>query len=196
MNDQVSDANKVDNLYKLLININILEGLRFYISFACTFAFGEAKVMEGSAKIISLIARDEAQHLAITQHILNNWEDDMPNGKSIADANKKWVIEAFRQAVDEEKQWAKYLFKDGSMIGLSEVLLCRYVEWLANKRLRALGFDPIYDIKANDNPLPWTQHWLSSKELQIAPQESQLESYLVGAVKQDVSNNTFEGMTL
>jgi ribonucleoside-diphosphate reductase beta chain len=120
----------------------------------------------------------------------------MPDGKSIADANKKWVVEAFRQAVNEEKQWAKYLFKDGSMIGLSEVLLCRYVEWLANKRLKALGFDPIYDIKANDNPLPWTQHWLSSKELQIAPQESQLESYLVGAIKQDVSNNTFEGMKL
>jgi ribonucleotide reductase beta subunit family protein with ferritin-like domain len=187
---------KVKYLFQTLITINILEGLRFFISFACTFAFAEAKVMEGSAKIISLIARDESQHLAITQHILNKFPSDIEFGDTVMRENKDWVIETYKQAVIEEKAWAKYLFKDGSMIGLSEGLLSRYVEWLANKRLKALGYDPIYDIKANDNPLPWTQHWLSSKELQIAPQESQLESYLVGSVKQDVSNDTFKDFTL
>ena len=184
-------------LYRAVANVNILEGIRFYVSFACSFAFGELKLMEGSAKIISLIARDENQHLAITQNILNNWrKGDDPEMIDIVKEEEQWLIQAFKNTVDEEKRWAEYLFKDGTMIGLNDKLLQQYVEWVANRRIRAIGFKPIYDIPARNNPLPWTEHWISSKGLQVAPQETEVESYIVGGIKQDVKKDTFSGFKL
>jgi len=179
--------------YKMLISINILEGIRFYVSFACTFGFGELRLMEGSAKIISLIARDESQHLAITQHIIKNYqkkENDKEMLKVMKDCEED-VYKMYDDAVQEEKEWASYLMKDGSMIGLSETLLGHYVEWIANKRLRALGLNPLYERPLRTNPLPWTQHWLSSRGLQNAPQETEIESYIIGGIKQDINNDTF-----
>ncbi len=184
-------------LYRAVANVNILEGIRFYVSFACSFAFGELKLMEGSAKIISLIARDENQHLALTQNILNKWrEGDDSEMQKIMKEEEEWTYKMFDRAVNEEKKWADYLFKDGSMIGLNDKLLQQYVEWIANRRLKAIGLKPQYDISANNNPLPWTQHWISSKGLQVAPQETEVESYVVGGIKQDVTKNTFSGFKL
>ena len=184
-------------LYRAIANVNILEGIRFYVSFACSFAFGELKLMEGSAKIISLIARDENQHLVITQNILNKWrEGDDPEMQQIAKEEEEWVKSAFDTCVNEEKRWAKYLFKDGSMIGLNDKLLHQYVEWIANRRMKAIGIKPMYDIAAKNNPLPWTEHWISSKGLQVAPQETEVESYVVGGIKQDVKKDTFAGFKL
>ena len=184
-------------LYRAVANVNILEGIRFYVSFACSFAFGELKLMEGSAKIISLIARDENQHLAITQNILNKWaQGDDPEMKRIMKEEEEWTYKAFDNAVNEEKRWADYLFKDGSMIGLNDKLLQQYVEWIANRRLVAIGLKRQYDIPAKNNPLPWTQHWISSKGLQVAPQETEVESYVVGGIKQDVKKDTFSGFQL
>ena len=184
-------------LYRAVANVNILEGIRFYVSFACSFAFGELKLMEGSAKIISLIARDENQHLALTQNILNKWkEGDDPEMQQIAKEEEEWVYAMFDRAVNEEKKWADYLFKDGSMIGLNDKLLQQYVEWIANRRMKGIGLKPVYDIAANNNPLPWTQHWISSKGLQVAPQETEVESYMVGGIKQDVKTDTFSGFKL
>ena len=184
-------------LYRAVANVNILEGIRFYVSFACSFAFGELKLMEGSAKIISLIARDENQHLAITQNILNKWRaGDDPEMKQIMKEEEEWTYKMFDRAVNEEKRWADYLFKDGSMIGLNDKLLQQYVEWIANRRLKSIGLKPQYDIAASANPLPWTQHWISSKGLQVAPQETEVESYVVGGIKQDVKKDTFSGFQL
>jgi len=184
-------------LYRAVANVNILEGIRFYVSFACSFAFGELKLMEGSAKIISLIARDENQHLAITQNILNKWKaGDDPEMKQIMKEEEEWTYKAFDRAVNEEKRWADYLFKDGSMIGLNDKLLQQYVEWVANRRLKSIGLTPQYDIAAKNNPLPWTEHWISSKGLQVAPQETEVESYVVGGIKQDVKKDTFSGFQL
>ena len=184
-------------LFRAVANVNILEGIRFYVSFACSFAFGELKLMEGSAKIISLIARDENQHLVITQNILNKWAaGDDPEMAKIAKEEEPWVYETFRKAVDQEKLWAEYLFKDGSMIGLNDKLLQQYVEWIANRRMKAIGLKPIYDISAKNNPLPWTEHWISSKGLQVAPQETEVESYVVGGIKQDVKRDSFSGFKL
>ena len=184
-------------LYRAVANVNILEGIRFYVSFACSFAFGELKLMEGSAKIISLIARDENQHLALTQNILNKWrEGDDPEMQKIMKEEEEWTYKMFDRAVNEEKKWADYLFKDGSMIGLNDKLLQQYVEWIANRRLKAIGLKPQYDISANNNPLPWTSHWISSKGLQVAPQEVEAEQYLIGGIKQDVTKNTFAGFQL
>ena len=184
-------------LYRAVANVNILEGIRFYVSFACSFAFGELKLMEGSAKIISLISRDENQHLVLTQQILKKWKDgDDPEMKQIAEEERNNVIGMFKNAVEEEKEWAEYLFSGGSMIGLNDKLLNQYVEWIANKRMKALGFDPIYDQPLKNNPLPWTQHWISSKGLQVAPQETEVESYVVGGIKQDMKKNAFSGFKL
>ena len=184
-------------LYRAVANVNILEGIRFYVSFACSFAFGELKLMEGSAKIISLIARDENQHLAITQNILNNWKKgDDKEMVEIVKEEEEWTYQMFDKCVNEEKKWAEYLFKDGSMIGLNDKLLHQYVEFIANKRLRGIGLKPKYDIPAKNNPLPWTEHWISSKGLQVAPQETEVESYVVGGIKQDVKKDTFSGFKL
>ena len=184
-------------LYRAIANVNILEGIRFYVSFACSFAFGELKLMEGSAKIISLIARDENQHLVLTQNIINNWrKGDDPDMKVIIKEEEEWTYKMFDRCVNEEKSWANYLFKDGSMIGLNDKLLHQYVEWIANKRLKAIGLKPQYDIPLSQNPLPWTQQWISSKGLQVAPQETEVESYVVGGIKQDVKKDTFSGFKL
>ena len=184
-------------LYRAVINVNILEGIRFYVSFACSFAFGELKLMEGSAKIISLIARDESQHLVLTQNIIKNWlNGDDPDILQISKEEEGWTIEQFKKTVDEEKRWAEYLFKDGSIIGLNDKLLNSYVEYIANRRMRAIGLKPVFDTPMSNNPLPWTQHWLSSKGLQVAPQETEVESYVIGGIKQDVKANTFSGFKL
>ena len=184
-------------LFRAVATVNILEGIRFYVSFACSFAFGELKLMEGSAKIISLIARDENQHMVITQNILNKWRDgDDPEMKKIWEEEQDWLYDAFRNCVDQERRWAEYLFKEGSMIGLNDKLLCQYVEWVANRRLKAIGLKPLYDISAKNNPLPWTEHWISSKGLQVAPQETEVESYMIGGIKQDVKKDTFSGFKL
>ena len=114
----------------------------------------------------------------------------------IVKEEEPWLIEAFKKCVGEEKAWAEYLFKDGSMIGLNEKLLHQYVEWVANRRMKAIGVKPIYDIPAKNNPLPWTEHWISSKGLQVAPQETEVESYIVGGIKQDVKKDTFSGFKL
>ena len=184
-------------LYRAVINVNILEGIRFYVSFACSFAFGELKLMEGSAKIISLIARDESQHLVLTQNIIKNWlNGDDPDILQISKEEESWTVEQFKKTVDEEKAWAQYLFKDGSIIGLNDKLLNSYVEYIANRRMRAIGLKPVFDTPMSNNPLPWTQHWLSSKGLQVAPQETEVESYIIGGIKQDVKKDTFAGFKL
>jgi ribonucleoside-diphosphate reductase beta chain len=185
-------------LYLTLINVNILEGIRFYVSFACSFAFGELKLMEGSAKIISLIARDENLHLAVSQNIINNYRRN-ENDEEMLDIMKECeplVYKMYDIAVEQEKAWATYLFKEGSMIGLNDKLLNQYVEFMANKRMKAIGLKGVYDQPSNNNPLPWTQHWLNSRGLQNAPQETEIESYVVGGIKQDVETETFKGFKL
>lgn len=185
-------------LYRAIVNVNILEGIRFYVSFACSFAFGELHLMEGSAKIISKIALDERLHLFLTQNILTKWKNgsDDPDMKKIAQEEESNVYLMFDKTVNEEKRWANYLFKDGSMIGLNDKLLHNYVEWIANRRMKAIGLKPIYDISANNNPLPWTEDWLNSKNVQNPPQEEQLESYIIGGINQDIAKDSFAGFQL
>ncbi len=184
-------------LFRAMMNVNILEGIRFYVSFACSFAFGENKLMEGSAKIISLIARDENQHLVLTQNVINKWKaGDDPEMAKIYEEEKEHSRRMFENCVNEEKAWAKYLFKDGSLIGLSEQLLYKYVEWICNRRMKAIGLAPLYDVPAATNPLPWTEHWLKSKGVQVAPQETEVESYIIGGINQDIKEDAFSEFKL
>jgi len=182
-------------LYLCLASVNILEGVRFYVSFACSWAFAELKKMEGNAKIIKLIARDENVHLGSTQQILKLLPQDDPDFVKIVKECEQDVIEMFVEAVDQEKQWAKYLFKGGSMIGLNAKLLEDYIEWIANKRMTAIGIPSPYKVP-RANPLPWTQKWISGAEVQVAPQETEISSYVIGGTKQDVSKDTFKGFSL
>ena len=179
-----------------MMSVNILEGVRFYVSFACSWAFAELKKMEGNAKIIKLICRDENVHLGSTQTLLKLMPKDDPDFARIQEETQDEMVQLFVDAVNQEKAWADYLFKDGSLIGLNAQLLGEYVEWTANRRMKAIGIDPIYDIPARNNPLPWTQHWLNSKGQQNAPQETEIESYVVGAIKQDIKKDTFSGFKL
>jgi len=183
-------------MYLAMVTVNILEGLRFYVSFACSFAFGELKLLEGSAKIISFIARDESQHLAMSQTIINNWHDrnDDKDMLKIRKECEKEVYKMYDEAVEEEKRWATYLFSKGSMIGLSEKLLHQFVEYMANRRMKSIGLEPRYEQKTN--PLPWVDHWLNSKGTQNAPQETEIESYVIGGIKQDVKKDQFKAFKL
>jgi len=181
-------------LWLALMSVNILEGVRFYVSFACSWAFAELKKMEGNAKIIKLIARDENLHLASTQALLKILKTDDPDFVKIAEETHEECVQMFVDAVDQEKMWADYLFKDGSMIGLNTELLSQYVEYIATKRMNNVGLKGPYNIK--NNPLPWTQKWISGADVQVAPQETEITSYIQGGTKQDVSADTFKGFSL
>jgi ribonucleoside-diphosphate reductase beta chain len=181
-------------LWMTLMSVNVLEGVRFYVSFACAFGFGELKKMEGNAKIIKLICRDENLHLAGTQMLLKLLPKDDPDYRRIAVETQDACLHLFRDAVTQEKTWAHFLFKDGSMIGLNEQLLCEYIEWIANKRLLAIGLPTLY--KHASNPLPWTQRWIAGSDVQVAPQETEISSYLNGGVRQDIDTETFRGFSL
>ena len=183
-------------LWLTLNSVNILEGIRFYVSFACSWAFAELKKMEGNAKIIKFIARDENVHLASTQYLLSKvLPKEDPDFEKIREECKDEVTKMFVDAVDQEKQWADYLFKDGSMIGLNSQLLQDYIEWICCKRMTALGMKCPYS-PGQSNPLPWTQKWIAGAEVQVAPQETEISSYVIGGVKKDVGEDTFEGMSL
>ena len=182
-------------LWLALNSVNALEGIRFYVSFACSWAFAELKKMEGNAKIIKFIARDENVHLASTQALLKLLPTDDKDFAKIKKETEQEVQDIFVKAVEQETAWAEYLFKDGSMIGLNKQLLTDYVEWLANKRMTAIGLESPYKV-GQSNPLPWTQKWIAGAEVQVAPQEVELSSYVIGGTKQDVDGDTFKGMTL
>lgn len=175
-------------LYLCMMSVNVLEAIRFYVSFACSFAFAERRLMEGNAKIIRLIARDEALHLTGTQHIINILQegDDDPQMAEVARACHGQCVEIFRHAAEQEKQWAEYLFKDGSMIGLNYSILGQYVEYITNLRMGAVGLEPIFP-GATQNPIPWINAWLVSDNVQVAPQEVEVSSYLVGQIDSQVS---------
>lgn len=188
------DSMHKEALWMCLNAVNALEGIRFYVSFACSWAFAELKKMEGNAKIIKLIARDENIHLGSTQQLLKILPRDDPEFEAIRTKCIPEVLNLFSEVVEQEKQWAKYLFSGGSIIGLNERLLCDYIEWIANKRLVALGLRELYTKRSN--PLPWTQKWIAGSDVQVAPQETEITSYVVGAVKNDVQDGMFQGITL
>jgi ribonucleoside-diphosphate reductase beta chain len=178
-------------LYLCMNSVNALEAIRFYVSFACTFAFAERELMEGNSKIIRLIARDENLHLTSTQHVLNLWAKgkDDPEMAEIAEECKEQATQIFLNAVEQEKEWAAFLFQHGSMIGLNKEILCQYVEFIANHRMSAIGLGQPFDVKSN--PLPWMNNYLSSDNVQVAPQESEISSYLVGQIDSEVNAEDF-----
>ena len=184
-------------LYLCLMCVNVLEAIRFYVSFACSFAFAERELMEGNAKIIKLIARDEALHLTSTQHMLNLMRGGSEGAEwaQIAQDLQQECFDLFVKAAEQEKEWASYLFKDGSMIGLNKDILCQYVEYITNHRMLAVGL-PVAFPKSTQNPIPWINAWLSSDNVQVAPQEVEISSYLIGQIDAEVKTEDLEGFEL
>ena len=181
-------------IWKAMMGVNILEGIRFYVSFACSWAFAEVKKMEGNAKIIKFIARDENLHLAGTQQILKALVNEDADFAEIKEKTMVSVVKMYVSAVEQEKQWAKYLFKDGSIIGLNEAMLVEFIEHMAYKRMTAIGVPSPYKVKTN--PLAWTQKWISGDSVQVAPQETQITSYVTGGVKNDMGTTSFGNFKL
>jgi ribonucleoside-diphosphate reductase beta chain len=199
INGKVFDTslrNLKKKLYLTMVSINVLEAIRFYVSFACSFAFAERAIMEGNAKIIKLIARDEALHLTGTQHMVNIMASgaDDPVFKEIAEECEPEVYEIFKEAAQQEKDWAQYLFREGSMIGLNAKILSDYVEYITNVRMKALNLEEIFP--PCQNPLPWMNAWLVSDNVQVAPQEAEISSYLVGQIDNEVGDDDFDGFDL
>ena len=183
--NKLSDIKK--QIYMTIVSINILEAIRFYVSFICSFAFAENKKMAGNADIIKLIKRDEALHLATTQSILKILHREESEGfVKTSEQCRDAAIEMFESAATEEKKWASYLFKDGSIIGLNETVLHQYVDWLCMSRRKAIGLP--YD-NVGKNPIAgWTQAWMQSESVQVAPQEHEITSYKIGASKNDLED--------
>jgi len=196
--DNNSTTNKMDHkrsLWMCMLSANALEGIRFYVSFACSWAFAELKKMEGNAKIIKFIARDENTHLAGTTTIIKNLLKEDKDFVKIAKDMEPEAIKLFEKVIEQEKEWARYLFKDGSMIGLNENILAEYIEWIGCKRMRAINLPCPYTVP-KINPLPWTEKWIGGGNVQVAPQETEIASYIVGGVKQDVDDNTLKNLSL
>jgi ribonucleotide reductase beta subunit family protein with ferritin-like domain len=191
--DQVSHRRQV---FKTLASVNILEAIRFYVSFACAWSFNERGLMEGNSKIITFIARDEALHLSGTQLMLKAMMhgDEEDEWQRAAHDCLDDVFRMFDEAVDQEKAWANYLFKDGSIIGLNATILSQYIEYIANTRLKALGFSERY--KTERNPLPWTNAYINRDAVQVAPQEVELSNYLTGALNSSVDLQQLQGLSL
>jgi len=194
--ESATQDNVKDRLYLALISVNILEAVRFYVSFVCAFAFAENKKMIGNADIIKLIKRDESVHLYITQSILNilNKNEDEGFFETI-EKNRETAINMFLMAAEEEKAWARYLFKDGSILGLNDKLLSNYIEWLTDSRMSMIGLPKQFNTK-NNGLGSWITAWMESSTVQVAPQESEVTSYRISAGKNDIDKLDFNGMEL
>jgi ribonucleoside-diphosphate reductase beta chain len=193
--DEKSDDIR-DRIYKAILSTNVMEGLVFYVSFACSFYFGYRGKMEGNAKIIKLIQRDEAQHFAITQNLIKILRDVPEEGfQDIAKKYESLVYDLYHEATMQEIEWAKYLFSKGSLLGLNEESLTGYCKWLADNRLRSLGYKKMFNQK--DNPISgWLDSYMDSSKVQVAPQETEISSYKIGARNTDINEEEFEGFSL
>lgn len=183
-------------LYLCLISVNALEAIRFYVSFACSFAFAEREIMEGNAKIIRLIARDEALHLTGTQHIINILRNKN-NKEEMFEIVQECYTECYKLFIlvsEQEKLWVEYLFQDGSMLGLNKEILSQYIEYITNIRMHAVGLP--MPFLTTSNPIPWINSWLISDNVQVAPQETSVSSYLVGQIDSDIKNSEFNKFKL
>lgn len=179
-----------ENLYLALIAANALEALRFYVSFACTFSFAERGLVEGSAKAVKLILRDEALHLALVQTVLKLLPKDDPDFAQIIGDNNKKALDIYDEAADQERGWAKYLFQHGSILGLNENILNQFISYLLPRRKFSAGLSTYRS--QTENPLPWFTKWEGSENTQKAPQEVELESYLIGTVESDLKGASLE----
>lgn len=194
LNENIDQKEYKRQIWRTLYAVNALEGIRFYVSFACSWAFAEQGRMEGNAKIIKFIARDENIHLAATQQLIKLLPKDDPDFAIIAKEDRDYCINMFKSVVSQEKEWAKYLFSKGAMLGLNYDILCEFVDHIAFKRATAIGIGS--EFKNTQNPLPWVAKWIAGSDVQVAPQQTQLTTYTTGDTKMDVNEDSFKSFKL
>lgn len=182
--------NLMESLYLCMHCVNALEAIRFYVSFACTFSFAERGLLEGNAKIMKFIARDEQLHLKGTQYIIRQWQTgvDGDEWKQIAEELEGEATKIFLDVVEQEKEWVDHLFAMGAIPNLSPEILKTYVEYLADSRMRAAGLKSPFSVRRH--PLPWMRKWLNSDEVQNAAQEVEI-MYLVSQVNTDLTDDDY-----
>jgi len=195
----LGDDDKKDikqKIFDCILSINVMEGLVFYVSFACSFYFGYRGIMEGNAKIIKFIQRDEALHFATTQNLLKILkEEDKEGFTSIAKKSEDKIYAYYEQAAKNEIEWAQYLFSKGSLLGLNADVLGGYAKWLCDSRLRSLGYKKLFNQK--DNPIAgWLDSYLDSSKVQVAPQETEISAYKIGARNTSIEDTSFEDIEL
>ena len=195
----LGDDDKKDikqKIFDCVLATNVMEGLVFYVSFACSFYFGYRGKMEGNAKIIKFIQRDESQHFAISQNILKILRDEDKEGfTSIVKKSEDKIYACYEQAAKNEIEWAQYLFSKGSLLGLNPTVLGDYSKWLCDNRLRSLGYKKIFNQK--ENPISgWLDSYLDSSKVQVAPQETEISAYKIGARDTNISEDSFDNIKL
>ncbi|WBY53079.1 ribonucleoside diphosphate reductase small subunit [Escherichia phage REP4] len=171
--------------------INALEAIRFYVSFACTFNFHKnMEIMEGNAKIMKFIARDEQLHLKGTQYIIRQLQlgTDGDEWVKITQECEQEAVDIFMEVNRQEKDWAVHLFKDGDVPGLNTNSMWSFIDYLTVSRMKQCGLPcPITDAPVK-HPYPWIREYLNSDNVQSAPQEVELSSYLVAQIDNDVDD--------
>ena len=179
------------SLYLCLHVINALEAIRFYVSFACTFNFHKnMEIMEGNAKIMKFIARDEQLHLKGTQYIIRQLQlgTDGDEWVKITQECEQEAVDIFMEVNRQEKDWAVHLFKDGDVPGLNTNSMWSFIDYLTVSRMKQCGLPcPITDAPVK-HPYPWIREYLNSDNVQSAPQEVELSSYLVAQIDNDVDD--------
>jgi ribonucleoside-diphosphate reductase beta chain len=187
---------KKEKIYDCVLSTNVMEGLVFYVSFACSFYFGYRGKMEGNSKIIKFIQRDEALHFGITQNLLKIFRDEDKEGfTGIAKKSEDKVYAFYEQAVKNEIDWAQYLFSKGALLGLNPDVLGGYTKWLCDNRLRSLGYKKLFNQK--ENPIAgWLDSYLDSSKVQVAPQETEISAYKIGARDTNITEDTFDDIKL
>lgn len=191
-----SEKNIKDKIFNCIVSTNVMEGLVFYVSFACSFYFGYRGQMEGNSKIIKLIQRDESQHFAITQNLLKILKEEENEGFcDIFSKNEQKIYDMYEEACKNESKWCDYLFSRGELLGLNSEILSGYARWLADTRLRSLGLKKIFNEKSN--PIAgWMDSYLDSSKIQVAPQETEITSYKIGSRDTSIKEEDFSEMAL
>ena len=157
----------------------ILEGLYFYAGFAAMYALGKSGKMLGSSQMIRFIQRDEVTHLLLFQNMINSVRKERPD--LFTDELEAKVRAMFRKAVELESSWGSYITQ-GQILGFTDAIIKQYIQYLADKRLEAIGYKAEYNVK---HPIPWVDGYASFNDQRANFFESNVVNYSKGSIDFD-----------
>lgn len=181
---KVSEHDHVKAIWLALIASYGLEAIRFTVSFATSLGMVENKIFIGNGNEIALILSDEMLHVDWTAYLINTVVKDDPRFAQVAKETKKETYDMLMSVVEEEKAWAKYLFKEGSVIGLNERTMVTFVDWTAQNRLKEIGIK--YDAGIRSTPVPWFNKHLNTNKKQTALQENESVAYIISSMSNEI----------
>jgi len=157
----------------------ILEGIYFYSGFTYIYTLARSGKMLGSAQMIRFIQRDEVTHLVLFQNIINTLRRERPD--LFTTELKAEVIEMFKQAVELEVAWGKYITQ-GQILGLTDSIVEQYIKYLADDRLTAVGFEKLYNVA---NPIKWVNDFAKFNDQKTNFFEGTVTNYSKGSLSFD-----------